>query len=240
MDSTIYKKMVARQVPLWGEENQLKIARTKLALVGCGGNGSAFLALSVLAGFRIFDLVDFDTLELSNLNRFMFGGVDDIGKLKVCVAKEDLLGRFPDVRIRTFTKPIESPGIWDKIKGADWIIDALDNDRTRHFLDQKCAKDNIPMLSVACGFAFNNGRLADAGCRVNRVGPGDPSLEEQIMDAEQTHELNVSLVTINAIASALALDVLLRNATGYVDSHNDKNFVMFDLVNRTMTAERVL
>ena len=250
---------MARQIPILGEQGQKKIASTKLAIVGVGGNGSAFTKISGLAGFRKLKLFDPDKLEIHNLNRFMLGGVRDAGKYKVLVAKRELHRLFSGMRIDAFTEDIRSPGMWEKARQSDWLVDATDNDETRHFLQRKCTEDGVKMVSVASGFVFRDGRLVRAGCRANRVRPGDGCLECQVLDDEPMEQAHVSLVIPNVIATALAVDLLLREITGYCDRTDDgkeagahdeskddgreantENFLSFDLINRILVAGRVI
>lgn len=254
-----YRRRMARQIPILGIEGQRKIASTKLAIVGVGGNGSAFTKISGLAGFRKMKLFDPDKLEIHNLNRFMLGGVHDVGKYKVLVAKRTLHRLFPGMRIDAFAKDIRAPRIWEKARQSNWLVDATDDDETRHFLQRKCTEDGVKMISVATGFVFRDGRLVRAGCRANRVRPGDGCLECQVLDDEPMEQAHVSLVIPNVIAAALAVDLLLREITGYCDRTGDgkeagahkesnddghkanrENFLSFDLINRILVAERVI
>lgn len=250
-----YGERMARQALVIGEQGQQKIALTELTVVGCGGNGSMFAYVSALAGFRKMKLVDPDKLEIHNLNRFMLGGVKDIGRNKVSVIKSSLQGFFSDMEIGTFNTDIRSSGTWEQVSDCDWLLDATDDDETRHFLQRKCGEASIPMISIASGFTLREGLIL-GGCRVNRVGADDPCLECQILDNQPMEQLPVSLVTLNLIAVAMALDMLLREITGYAVSAQDGtldnsqyvpqthsknvNFILFDLINRTLITERII
>jgi molybdopterin/thiamine biosynthesis adenylyltransferase len=252
-----YGERMARQTPVIGEQGQRKIALTKLTIVGCGGNGSTFAYVSALAGFRKMTLVDPDKLEIHNLNRFVLGGIKDVGRDKVSVIKSSLHSFFPDMETRAFNTDIGFSGTWEQVSDCDWLLDATDDDETRHFLQQKCGEAGISMISIASGFTLREGRML-GGCRVNRVGTGDPCLECQILDNQPMEQLPVSLVTLNLIAAAMALDMLLREITGYTVSVQDStlsidnsqynpqthsknvNFILFDLINRTLITERII
>jgi len=254
-----YRDRICRQIAILGEDGQRKIAATKLTFVGCGGNGSAVILLCALAGFRTMYLVDGDRLEIHNLNRFMLGGVRDVGKHKVFVVKRSLHRLFPGMRVVAFPKAIQSDGVWERAKVCHWLIDATDSDETRHFLQKKCVEDGVPLVSLASGFMTHDNKMVSAGCRVNRVRPNDACLECQVLDEEPMQHAQVSLVVPNMIAAALALDMLLREITGYaksvlsderagihtaaetdVPAPDDANFVMFDLLARTLIAQRVV
>lgn len=254
-----YWERMARQIRIFGTEGQKKIASTKLAIAGCGGNGSAVAQLCSLAGFRYMHLIDPDRLEPHNLNRFVLGGVRDVGKYKVLVAKRTLHRLFRGMRIKALPQDIRSPGIWEQVKDCDWLLEATDSDPTRLWLNQQCSQDGIPVVSVASGFRTRDGKLVGAGCRANRVRVGDACLKCQALSDESAEHPRISLVIPNMIASSMCLDFLLREITGYagltcsqgqMDVHpadqskapvqDSKNFVVFDLVDRTLAAEKVI
>ncbi|MCJ7762725.1 ThiF family adenylyltransferase [Candidatus Bathyarchaeota archaeon] len=247
---------MARQSPIIGEQGQQKIARTKLTIVGCGGNGSMFAYAAALAGFRKMKLIDPDKLEVHNLNRFVLGGIKDIGRDKVSIVKSSLQSFFPDMEIRALNADIKSSGTWELASDCNWLLDATDNDEIRHFLQQRCGEAGIPMISIASGFTLREGQLL-GGCRINRVGTNDPCLECQILDHQPMEQLPVSLVTLNLVAASMTLDMLLREITGYAASAQDSmqsinnsqynqtqsknvNFILFDLINRTLITERII
>jgi len=255
-----YRRRMIRQLPILGEKGQKKISQTRLTVVGCGGTGSRFIELSSLAGFLKITAIDFDPLEMSNRNRFALGGVKDVGKPKVVIVKQKLEKRFPDVRIRALVADARSPGIWEQASQADWLIDATDSEDTRRSLSRKCAEDQIPVISLGVGYNFQEGKLVRAGCRANRVGPGDPCLACQVLvEGRPEVRTRASLATANAIVAGLGLELLLREVTGYsgrasldeqgIDRNGtldgqpaarDVNFLFFDLLNWSLAAERLL
>ncbi|MGD0784358.1 MAG: ThiF family adenylyltransferase [Sedimentisphaerales bacterium] len=251
-----YYERMTRQYFFIGEQGQQKIARTKLTIVGCGGNGSLLAYVSALAGFRKTKLIDPDELKIHNLNRFVLGGIKDIGSDKVSIVQNSLQRFFPDMEILAFNKDIRTPGIWELASGCDWLLDATDDDETRHFLQQKCSESGISMISLASGFTLREGRLL-GGCRVNRVCADDACLKCQILGDQSMEQLPVSLVTLNLVAAAMALDMLLREITGYAAAVQDGmqsinnsqccqtqsknvNFILFDLIDRTLITERII
>jgi len=87
-----------RQLFILGRKGQEIISKVKIALVGVSGNGSPFLLFGVLAGFLDWILIDPDVLEIRNLNRFVLGGLKDIGRSKVETAREKIIQIDPNVR----------------------------------------------------------------------------------------------------------------------------------------------
>lgn len=253
-----YIARMVRQLRVFGKKGQRRIYTIKIGIVGCGGNGSAVAYVFALAGFATLSLLDFDRLELSNLNRFVLGGVKDVGKYKVHIVKNKLQQMFPGMRIRAYTKDVTLPEVWETLKACDWIIEATDSDDIRRFVQRKCIEDDIPLVSVASGFVFRDGKLVRAGSRANRVRKGDACLECQVLDDEPMEQAHVSLIIPNIVAAESALDMVLREITGYAetnDTHDtqtevdssrhtrcyntDNNFVLFDLLNRSITRGHI-
>lgn len=104
-----WKERLARQIAIFGEAGMTRIRGSTLAVVGLGGNGSAFTLFAALVGFKSFYLVDFDVLEESNLNRFLCGGYEDVGCLKVDVVKERIKAIEKGTRCWAIAKDIKEP-----------------------------------------------------------------------------------------------------------------------------------
>jgi len=177
---------------------------------------------------------------------------------KVYVAESEIIRSFPEAQVEAYPQDIRSPAAWGTAQDTDWVIDATDDDETRHFLSHRCAEGGLPLLSVGSGFVIRDGRIVAAGCRVNRAATGDACMACQVLDREPMEQAHASLVVPNAIAASLALDMLLRSVTGYMQDGDDEdtvigeddqqtngrtntmNFVLFDLVHRQLYNERVM
>ena len=255
-----YWERMDRQIPILGEDGQQRILRAKLTIVGCGGTGESLAQRCGLAGFRRMNLVDPDRIDLHNMNRLVLAGVGDVGKPKVLVAKRKLHRLLPGMRINALPADIMAPGVWEQVKDCDWMLDTSDDDQVRHFLNARCSEQKVSLISVGCGFIIRDGRVVSAGCRVNRVRSGhDPCLECQILSEQAIEQAQASLGILNAFTADLALDMLLRELTGYADqasagdgvdtagrgprdgsSGQDVNLVFFDLLNRSIVTERII
>jgi len=252
-----YMRRMDRQLPLFGKNGQRKIASTPLSIIGFGGNGSVIALLCALIGFLKLTLCDGDRLEIHNLNRFVFGGVRDVGEYKVVIGREELESRFPGVEVNAIPEDVRAPGVWDSVRQCGWVFDATDDDEARRFVQNECAKDGISMVSVGSGFVHRDGSLVTAGSRANLVRPGsDACLMCQVLDEEPMEQSQVSLALQNMFVGTLAIDMLLRELTGYTNPGNNHakgstndgsnsiasevNFVLFDLLNRTLQTELIL
>ncbi len=132
-------------------ELQKKLQKTKVTLLGLGGAGSHILYDLAALGILNIQIVDFDRIELSNLNRQILYNDSDIGRLKSEVAKEKILQFLPKANIKSINQKIcSSDDIKNLIKGQDIVISVIDQPREKiiGWVNQACVEINIPFI---CG-----------------------------------------------------------------------------------------
>lgn len=132
----------------YSEDQLIKIKNTKIAIAGCGGLGSNCAMLLVRAGFVNFSLVDFDTIELSNLNR-QFYRYNQIGLSKVRTLKNNLLEINPNLNIATLEAKIEDSNIDSFIDGADIVVEAFDKAEDKAMISTRMFADPRPFVCVS-------------------------------------------------------------------------------------------
>jgi len=121
-----------------GEAGQIKLMNSKVLLVGAGGLASSAALYLAACGIGTIGIVDFDTVEASNLNRQVIHGVEDIGKLKVDSAKSAMERVNPDVNIVSFGERLTPQNVLSIIGGFDVVMDASDNFGTKYLLNDAC------------------------------------------------------------------------------------------------------
>jgi molybdopterin/thiamine biosynthesis adenylyltransferase/rhodanese-related sulfurtransferase len=137
-----------------GEEGQLKLLNAKVLLVGAGGLGSPAALYLAAAGVGTIGIVDFDHVDLSNLNRQVIHRTDDVGRFKVDSAKAAIERLNPDVNVITFTDRLLPQNALDIIGGFDIVMDATDNLGTKFLLNDACWFANKPyVFGGAVGFS---------------------------------------------------------------------------------------
>ena len=94
-------------------------------------------------------IVDFDKIEISNLNRQTLFGIDDLGKFKVDQAKKNIKKLNKNIKIVTFKKKITSKNIKNIFKKFDIICDGTDNFKTRYLINDYCLKNKKILISAA-------------------------------------------------------------------------------------------
>lgn len=133
-------------LPEIGEEGQRKLLDSKVLLIGTGGLGSPLGLYLAAAGVGTLGLVDFDVVELSNLQRQIIHTNDEIGKPKIDSAERRIRQMNPDTKIHKYSTRLSSANALDIIKDYDVIIDGTDNFPTRYLTNDACVllgKPNI-------------------------------------------------------------------------------------------------
>ena len=134
--------------PRAGEESCNVLADARVLIIGCGGLGSpAAFALASL-GVGTIGLVDFDTVELSNLNRQIMHSTSRIGMQKVLSAEIFLRQINPNVRLETYNTRISKGNVRDIISSYDIIVGGLDNLPSRYILNDACYAAKKPMIEA--------------------------------------------------------------------------------------------
>ncbi|RYD04214.1 hypothetical protein N752_15330 [Desulforamulus aquiferis] len=113
-------------IKFFGEEGLARIQSKRIGLAGAGGLGSNCAQMLVRCGFRKLTLVDFDKIEMSNLNRQFFF-MSQVGQPKVEALKKNLLDINPDLEIRLFENKIEPANVAQFFYDCDAVVEALDS-----------------------------------------------------------------------------------------------------------------
>lgn len=129
--------------------DNIKLASNKRVLIiGVGGVGQHISTYLVTNGVSNLTIVDFDKVEISNLNRQILLTESDLGKSKVDVVKAALEARNKDSHIASLNLKIDDNNIYDVIKGFDLVVDAVDNWATKLVIARGCKKENIPIMHI--------------------------------------------------------------------------------------------
>jgi adenylyltransferase/sulfurtransferase len=133
-------------LPGVGAEGQQKLLAAKVLVIGAGGLGSPILLYLVAAGIGTLGIVDFDTVNLSNLQRQILYTQGDIGQPKTLAAKDHLQSLNPEVDIKTYQEALNATNARGIIKDYDLVIDGSDNFPTRYLVNDACVLEKKPLL----------------------------------------------------------------------------------------------
>jgi adenylyltransferase/sulfurtransferase len=125
-------------LPDFGEEGQQKLKRGSVLIVGAGGLGSPAALYLAAAGVGKIGLVDFDSVDATNLQRQILYGESSVGKQKLDAARERLHDLNPHVAIETFNAPLSSKNARELFEPYDLILDGTDNFATRYLVNDAC------------------------------------------------------------------------------------------------------
>lgn len=133
-------------LPQVGMEGQTKLAEAKVFVVGAGGLGSPVLLYLAAAGIGTIGIIDDDRVDISNLQRQVLHRTEDVGRLKVESAKEQLLALDPNLTIVEHEERLNPENVIDLFTGWDIIVDGTDNIPTRYLIDDACHLLSIPWV----------------------------------------------------------------------------------------------
>lgn len=229
-----------RQIALFGEEGQAKIAAAKVAVVGAGGLGSHVVQQLALLGVRRFDVIDSEELADTNRNRYVTARFDDPipGTLKVDIAERLIKSVNPEAQVEKVPDSLVSAEAFNAIIGADYVFGCLDCEGARLVLNELCAayvrrywdlaSDVVPGESPEYGGRVCVSTWSDYGCLVCRglldleeaqldlSGPEVKRDRERIygVDAAVLGRSGPSVVSINGAVASLGVTEFMVAITG--------------------------
>ena len=130
-------------------KEKLELLRSKeVLIIGAGGVGQHVATYLVINGIKNLTIVDFDKVELSNLNRQILLTEKDIGRLKVDVVKKALESRNSEANIKAINEKVTSDNIFSITKNFKIIVDAVDNWETKLLIAKAAKEQNALFLHV--------------------------------------------------------------------------------------------
>ena len=143
--------MFDRTISLIGKDNYLKIKNSNILIIGLGGVGGYALESLVRSGLENITIVDYDTIDISNLNRQIISTGNNIGKLKTEEWKKRILSINNNVKIKVINEKIGDNNI-DKLfeENYNFIIDACDTMIVKKLLIKNAYEKKINLITV-CG-----------------------------------------------------------------------------------------
>ncbi|MBS0502756.1 MAG: HesA/MoeB/ThiF family protein [Proteobacteria bacterium] len=142
------RHIVLREI---GGAGQVKLRQARIAVIGAGGIGCPAIQYLAAAGVGMLRVIDDDAVSLSNLQRQVLFGMDDIGRPKVEAAR-DAVGRLnPDVMFEGVARRLNPSNAAELIGDVDLVLDGCDNFATRLATSDAAVRARIPLVSAALG-----------------------------------------------------------------------------------------
>ena len=232
-DLTRYGRQIL--YPKFGQEGQEKLKCSHVVVAGLGGLGTTASVYLACAGMGHITLVDYDRVELSNLNRQVLHWEEDIGEKKPFSAARKLAKLNPSIKITPLFERITEDNVRDIIGGANVVIDGMDNFETRFVLNSACVAERIPFIHGGVYGLFGEvttiipGKTPCFSC----IFPAIPEKKETFPVFGVTPALIAILQVTEVIKLLAGLGNLLTNKMLYINGER----MEFAIANLTKRSE---
>ncbi len=196
--------------PAYGPKHQEQLMESHVTVVGLGGLGSAVAVYLAYAGIGSFTLIDYDVVELSNLNRQILYQEDDIGNEKPFAAAKRVSKINSAIKVDAVFERITSDNVRALIKGSDIVVDCLDNFAARLLLNSECIKQKKPLI---------HGGIDGFSGEVTTVIPGKTPCLACLFD-EKIEEPD-SLISVFGVAAGLVATIQATEVIKIVSNFGD-------------------
>lgn len=221
----IYPRRYLRNREGLSLQDQLKLAESKIAVVGAGGLGGTVIQLLGRIGIGRLTVIDCDVFDETNLNRQAFCTKDWVGKPKALAVQSQLKSINPAVDLLPYVVRLDSTNGAEILAGCQVIVDALDTVKDRLTLEALAKSLGIPLV---------HGALAGFEGQLMTVFPEDPGLRQIYGTGDEGGSssyrpeflLGVPSITPSLVATLEAMEVLkillnrgtpFRNKMVYID-----------------------
>jgi molybdopterin/thiamine biosynthesis adenylyltransferase len=140
------RQILLPQIDIAGQQ---KLLDARVLIIGLGGLGSPAALYLCAAGIGQLVLNDFDTVDLSNLQRQVLHSTASVGRSKVESAHDQLNALNPDTQIIALNRRLETEELLEQVGFADIVLDCSDNFTTRFAVNAACVKTSTPLVSGA-------------------------------------------------------------------------------------------
>ena len=140
------RQILLQQIDITG---QLRLKNSRALIIGLGGLGSPVALYLAAAGVGELHLADFDTVDLTNLQRQIAHDTQSIGQSKVDSASKRLLAINPQLCLQTHRQGLDSDSLAAAVAAVDLVLDCSDNFSTREAVNAACVAAKVPLVSGA-------------------------------------------------------------------------------------------
>lgn len=225
-----------------GVAGQEKLKLAKVLVIGAGGLGCPVLQYLTAVGIGTLGVLDFDSVDESNLQRQILYGIEDIGKSKVDCAINRLSGQNPHVHFVSYNVQLTNQNALEIINNYDIIVDGTDNFPTRYLVNDACVLLNKPLVSGSINkfegqvsvFNYSNNKK-EKGPTYRCLFP-EPPASADVPNCSEAGVLGV----LPGIVGAFQANEAIKIITGIGDVLSGKLFMInaLTLQNYTIAFER--
>jgi len=234
------RQIVLKEV---GGIGQKKLLSSKISLIGLGALGSSAAYYLAAAGVGTLQIIDFDTVEISNLHRQILHFTEDINRKKTKSAASKLNSLNPDCNIEIINDKITPKNSKDLLKGSDFVIEGSDNISTKMLINDTCISLKIP-FTIAGVLRFHGqimtvvpeNKSSCYRCVFGDITEGDSSMScsqagvigfvPGILGCLEANEALKYILGIGDLLTNKIMYVdLLRNSFDFIKVHRDNNCI---------------
>ena len=172
-DTLRYSRQIA--IENIGKDGQDKLRTSRVTIVGCGALGSMAAMQLAGAGIGKIRIADFDTIDISNLQRQFFFKSEEAGKNKAEILKERIISLNENVQVDIFPRMVTKNNIKDIFTDTDFVIDATDNPSSKYLIESICE-----VMSIPCCI----GGVSEFHAQVTTILPGGIKFKDLFPDPE--------------------------------------------------------
>ena len=211
--------MFDREIKLIGIDNYNKIKSKTIAVIGLGGVGGYAVEALVRSGVENLIVVDYDIVDITNLNRQIISLQNNVGKNKTDVIKDRILSINPNCNVVIINKKLDETNLIEIFNyDIDYIVDACDTVKVKEKLILECIKRNINQIScMGTGNKLNPELLSITDIRKTNYDPlakrlrkyvKDNNIKEKVMvvsSSEQPKKVEGCISSISFVPSVAGL-----------------------------------
>jgi molybdopterin-synthase adenylyltransferase len=210
-ENTRYNRHVT--MPEWGSEGQKALSRASVAVIGAGGVKATLLLALAAAGIGRIKIIEFDRIELSNLNRQLLFRTDDIGRFKGEVAQEALRALNPDVDVAWVNDRLVAENMAEYLADVDFVSEGADNFRDHRALNEYCLRNGKPYTHCSAQYSY--------GYVFSVVPAWQTACFSCYYPQEWARTADVGPVPVNVLATQLAGTLGATEILRYLLGHHD-------------------
>lgn len=233
-----YWEIIDRQKGILNKKEQLKLKKSKITVIGCGGLGGSVIEMLARMGAGKLRIIDKDVFDLSNINRQLMSSMESIGKPKAEVTQKTINSINPFVEVEAFNQELNQENVQSIVEDSDIVVDALDNLMARILTTRKAVELGIP---------FVHGAIHGTMGQVTTFTPEGQSYEDTFKlpsaGKELTEDVVASVGKINKdvppvigpvpnIVGCLQAFEAVKNITGKGNIITAPNVLIFDLMKK--------
>ncbi len=200
-------------LPQVDQEGQVKIKNSKVLIVGAGGLGSPVAMELACAGVGTIGIIDFDKVDVSNLQRQLLYTENDVGKSKVHTAKARLEQINSDVKVIAIEDRLDESNATEIFEKFDIIVDATDNFNARYIISDTCVKLGKPdVYGAIYEFYGQVAVLGENGPCLRCLQP-EPPKEGEIIEARDVGVFGAIPGVIGSLQACEVLKLIIGAGT---------------------------